>query len=40
LIAARRGSAATGVAGTVSDEELLARLCRLAPGQALRLSGR
>lgn len=40
LLAARRGSGATGIAGAVGDEELMARLCRLAPGQALRLSGR
>lgn len=40
LLAARRGSASAPGTGTIGDDELLARLSRLAPGQALRLSGR
>lgn len=39
LLSARRGAGAAAV-GAVPDDELLARLARLAPGQALRLSGR
>lgn len=40
LVAARRSAASNAPPAKVSDDELMARLCRLAPGQALRLSGR
>ena len=40
LLAARRGAGVTPAANAVADEELLARLSRLAPGQALKMSGR
>lgn len=39
LLAARRSSGTTSGSGA-ADEELMARLCRLAPAQALRLAGR
>lgn len=40
FFSARRSAASNAPPTNVSDDELMARLARLAPGQALRLSGR
>lgn len=40
LLMARRAAGAGALPSGASDDELMARLCRLAPAQALRVSGR
>lgn len=40
LIGARRAAGSNLAPVTVPDDELMSRLCRLAPAQALRAAGR